>query len=104
MNEYLVHLTSQFSEEFDKIYYYIYSSFHSPLTANKFYSKIKDSILSLNFFPERYPRISVKNLNNHNLRKMIIENYIIVYEVQNTSNEVFILHIFHSKQNYLHLI
>jgi len=101
MNEYFIHTTSQFNEEFDRIYHYINFYLHSPRAANKFYFKIKKSILSLNFFPERFPKVPSVNYQNHNLRKLIIDKYIIIYEVQNNSNEVFILHIFHGSQNYL---
>lgn len=101
MSEYFIHLTSQFNEEFDKLYQYISFYLHSPRAANKFYFKIKNSILNLNFFPERYPKVPNVNPYNFNFRKMVVGKYVIIYDVQNDSNEVFILHIFHGSQNYL---
>ena len=47
MNKYEINLTSQFKEELDNIYSYIYSSLKSPIIANKLYLKIKDSILNI---------------------------------------------------------
>ncbi len=101
MDEYKINLTLQFQDELDKIYYYIYYSLHAPKTANKLHQKIKKSVYSLNFSPERYSKIyGLNNLKNENIRKMPVDNYIIIYQVNNLSRQVFILHIFHGKQNY----
>ena len=101
MNKYSVNLTSQFNKELKDIYEYIYYSLSSPQTANKLYFKIKNSILNLKFFPESYPKIIFNNSKEHNLRKMIVNKFVIIFKVQNISNEVFILHIFHGSQNYI---
>ena len=44
MNEYSINITSQFREELDEIYYYIYFTLSSPNTAKVLYSKIKKTI------------------------------------------------------------
>ena len=101
MNKYSINLTSQFNEELKNIYEYIYYTLSSPQTANKLYFKIKNSILSLESFPDSYPKIIFNNSKEHNFRKLIINKYVIIFKVQNVSNEVFILHIFHGSQNYI---
>ena len=97
MIEYKIKLTNQFIGELDRIYNYIYFSLNSPITATKLYYKIKNSILNLNFYPERFPILN----NTKTLRKLLINNYIIIYKINNKTNDVFILHIFHGNQNYL---
>lgn len=101
MIEYSINLTSQFKGEFKKIHNYIFFSLCSPKAATNLYLKIKNSILSLNLFPERYPKISIIKSTKRNLRKIIIGNYIIIYEVDNINYQVFVLHIFHCKQDYI---
>lgn len=101
MSEYFINISLQFREELERIYFYISYVLSSPHTANKLYFKVKESVLSLNLFPERYSKILITNYSNHNLRKMVVNNYIIIYEVNNVSFQVSILHIFHSSQNYL---
>lgn len=39
-----------------------------------------------------------------NFHKLIVSNYISIYEINDISNEVLILHIFHNTQNYLNLL
>ncbi len=101
MDKFRLHITSQFNDEFDKMYNYIKFSLHSPRAADKFYFKIKKSILSLNHFPERFPVLSNNFYLKNNIRKMVVYKFIIIYEVQNNSKEVFILHIFHGSRDYL---
>ncbi len=100
MNEYSINITSQFREELDEIYYYIYFTLSSPNTAKVLYSKIKKTIFNLNLFPERYPKLLISKYKHRNIRKAIVNNFIIVFEVDNISFEVFILHIFHGSQAY----
>lgn len=100
---YKIITTSNFETEFLKIYNYIRLNLKEPLIANKFYSKIFSSITSLNYFLERYPKFSYFKNHNSNIRKLIVDKYVIIYQVNNNSNEVFILHIFHCSQNYLDL-
>lgn len=49
MNEYSINITSQFREELDEIYYYIYFTLSSPNTAKVLYSKIKKTISNYKF-------------------------------------------------------
>ena len=101
MDKYLIKNTSCFNEELEKIYYYICFYLHSPKVANRLYNKIKNEILSLESSPERYSKIyDIKNIKNCNIRRLLVKNYIIIYQVDNIKRQVFILHIFHGSQNY----
>lgn len=87
MNKYKINLTSQFIEELDKILYF---SLYSQKTVKKLYDKIKNSVLSLDFLPERHYRISnMKKYKNLNIRRLPIDNYIIIYEVNNNTRSSF---------------
>jgi len=99
--KYKINFTNQFKME---LYNFLYKT--SPLTNNslisdKFYSKIMKSLFSLKIFPERYAKIyTLNNKEYSNIRRLTIDKYVIIYEVNNTTNEVFILHIFHGTKNY----
>lgn len=97
MISYEINLSNQFREELDNIYNYICFYLGSPQTANKIYHKTKNSILSLTFYPERYSKIS----SIGDFRKLLINHYVVIYQINNSSSQVFILHIFHGSQNYL---
>lgn len=102
MDDYIIHLSSQFERELEEIYRYIYYHLYSPQAADNFNTKVKLFISHLDLFPERYSKISVsKKSRYYNLRKMPVGNYIIIYEVNTHSHEIFIMHIFNGKQDYL---
>ena len=102
MKHYNIIVTKQFSEELDSILYYSNSS---PNTLKKLYLRIKQSILNLKFFPERFYRISDDLKFKHlNIRKMPIDKFVIIYKVDKKRGLVFILHIFYGNQNYFNLI
>ena len=79
------------------IIHYIKTSLNQPQSAIFLYNRILRKISTLKFMRERYVRI---NNSNKNLRKVIIDKYIIIYETNNFTREVFILHIFHTSQDY----
>ena len=85
--------TDTFKQELVAIYYYILYKLREPSIAKKFYSNVINQLDTLKQFPEKFPRLFL-NQNNLNIRKMNINNYIIIYNVENQINRVSILHIF----------
>lgn len=51
MKEYKINLTHQFLEELDKVLYFFSYSY---LTRRKIYNEVRNIVLSLSIFPERY--------------------------------------------------
>ena len=98
MNKYNIKTTKAFEEELLDIYSYIVDYLQEPKIANE---KIRNKILSLQYLPERYSRIFKSKFKNRNLRKLLINNFVIIYEVRNDTYQIFILHIFNKYQNYL---
>lgn len=103
MNNYSIILSPQFLEELDKVCYYLNYSLYSPEAADDLHIKVKYFISRLDLFPERYSKVPLKtNSKYRNLRKMPVDNYIILYEVDNYTRTVYILHIFYGRQNYFY--
>ena len=102
MKEYRIILEPQFKEELNSI---LYLFPHSNLTRKKLHTEIRNTVLSLEIFPERYGQIDeYENLRTENIRKLPINKYVVIYEVDNEKDEVYILHIFSQKQEYLNQI
>lgn len=99
MNKYKINTTRTFEKELQSIYYYISNQLQEPNIAKQNYRKIKEKILTLQYLPERHQKIFESKFKN--LRKLLINNFIIIYEVENKTYQVFILHIFLKNQNYL---
>ena len=80
MKEYKINVTTQFKEELKNSLYFFP---HSYNTRRKLHHEIRNIVASLSIFPERFNK------------------FVITYEVDNEKNEVYILHIFSQKQDYL---
>lgn len=100
MKEYSVILQPQFFEELDVILYFFQDS---HMSKRKIYTEVRNTVSSLSIFPERYSKINDK-FNTKNVRKLPINKYVVIYEVDNEKDEVYILHIFSQKQDYLNQI
>lgn len=85
--------SEEYNEELTLIYEYI---------AKKLITKIRKEILRLQYFPKENKVISRRRENE--LYRLIVKNYIIIYQIDIKIKTVYILHIFNSKQNYLKLI
>lgn len=81
MNKYIVNPSSQFEIELKEIYRTITFYSKESKIAQKAYSKIINTIYSLNFFPERYAKIIDYSNEIKKIRKLPIKNYIVIYEV-----------------------
>lgn len=100
-NKYSVHFYSKFVDELNSLYLFSEYNLNSSYISHNFYSKFQNILLYLKYFPELFPKLQV---HNKNYRKIIIDNYVIIYEVNHFKKEIYILHIFHSRQNYLDLL
>ena len=100
MKEYKINLTAQFKEELKESLYFFP---HSYNTKRKLHHDIRNTVASLSIFPERYSKIN-KEFKEQNIRKIPINKFVVIYEVDNEKDEVYILHIFLQKQDYLNQI
>jgi len=79
IRKYSMNITPTFANELEGIYKYMVDNLKAPNIADKFNKKVKNSIFNLTYFPERFSKILISNKDN--LRKIIVDNYIIIYEV-----------------------
>lgn len=83
---------------------YLLYNLKEPDTARNLYNKIITSISRLTHLPERNPDLLYYGISDRHSRRLRVENYIILYDIDIFKRDIYILHIFHSKQNYLNLI
>ena len=87
-NNFYIEPTPQFEKEFDNILYYLENVLKKPITKNHFFKKVTKGINSLSLFPERFVRIPYKD-KNRNLRRLLVNNYVIIYEVKKDTRSNF---------------
>lgn len=93
--KYNVEISSKAEYEISTIYEYIAYTLKNSIAAFCFQDNIFKKIRELETFPFRYP---VLEGSAEDTRKMICDNYVIVYKVLESS--VIVLRVFHSSKNY----
>jgi len=81
------------------IYEYIANVLMEPVTAEKQYSRIEKAAYSLDNMPERFPRYEKEPWQSRNLRFMPVDNYIVLYIVDNKNSMVTVIRIMYGRRN-----
>jgi len=92
--EYKIVYEKEAVKEIENIYLYIKNVLLEENIANKIISNIFNKIRMLKYFPLASKNINLKNKT----RKLIVKNYIIIYNVNLESKTINILHIYNQKQ------
>ena len=73
------------------------------IAANKLMDKIEDGVLRLAQNPYFCPKVKVKP-HNEIYRKLIINNYIVLYDIDEEYKKTVIYRVIHEKTDYLKLL
>jgi len=85
MNKYRIIWSPKANDDLNKIYYYIAYNLKEINIAKNLINKILNTISNLNYLPERHSRIYNFKNNSKITRKIIIDNFIVLYEVNNNA-------------------
>ena len=72
--------------------------------AIKLLNKINEKFDSIAFFPKSAPLLNNDYVTNKNIRKLLIDNYIAFYEVDDINKEIRIIRIIYGMQNYIDVL
>ena len=99
--EYRVKLTDQFLDEFEEICDYISNKLKNIDASNRLREKVIYNI----FLLENSPRmcIEIENVDRaeRQYRRLVINNYVILYTIDEEQKIVYIAHIYYGGRNYL---
>ena len=99
--EYRIIITSKARSEIENIFDYIASELKNKNAAIRLKNKIKKNIRSLKKMPQRFAEIEKKNNLNNIYRRIVVDNYVILYTVNEKEKLVYIAHIYYGKTDYL---
>ncbi|MBO5348252.1 MAG: type II toxin-antitoxin system RelE/ParE family toxin [Clostridia bacterium] len=99
--KYEVILTESAKEELEDIFYYILKKLKAKKAAENFINKIERKILILEDIPNSYCIIDQCKLRKPKYRKLPINNYIVIYRVDEANKKVYIIRIVYKGRNYL---
>ena len=88
-------------EEIDEIFIYISETLKSQNASKLFVKKIISKTEILSRFPKIYSPISKYDKLKREYRKIVIDNYILLYTIDEKEKIVYISHVFYSRKNYL---
>lgn len=96
MSTWLINYTETATIDLNAIDQYITFNLLAPLTAMKQTNRILDAVDTLKEMPYRNPLYDKEPWKSKGLRKLLVDNYIVLYTTEETSNEILIRHIFYS--------
>lgn len=102
-NNYEVILTDVAKEELEEIYEYISEHLLQISAANRLMDKIEQYILRLEQSPYSCVEVHIKH-HNEVYRKLVVDNYIVLYEVNEENKQVVIYRVIYGKTDYLKIM
>jgi addiction module RelE/StbE family toxin len=91
-------------KDLESIYNYICNNLVNKEAAIKLLNKIKEKFDSITLFPKSAPLINNNYVKNKNIRKLLIDNYIAFYEVDDVNKEIRIIRIMYGMQNFIDVL
>lgn len=89
MNKYKIIWSPQAYKDLQSIHFYIKKHLKEKNIANNIVKKILNSILELSYLPEKYVKVQNFYHNEKNIRKMPVNNYVVIYEFNNSTRTSF---------------
>ena len=102
MYEYNIEYSKESKQDLIEIKKYIKDNLQEPETAQKLIDKIRKEIQTLKNNPEIYAIIDEDIIRKLEVRKLIIDNYIVFYRIKN--NNIQIVRIMYGRRNWINLL
>ncbi len=99
MDRYKVYLSPQAYREIDAIYEYIKNELYADTAAERLVERLEKAILSLEEFPYRAAERNVGSFANQGYRQLFVENYVIIYRIDETSGIVVVITVQYIRRN-----
>ncbi|MCI8700358.1 MAG: type II toxin-antitoxin system RelE/ParE family toxin [Clostridia bacterium] len=103
-NKYKVIITPTAYKEIRKIYDYIAEELYAGNAAKRLMKKIEEQVHLLKHAPKIHTEIGKIDELKRNYRKIVINNYVILYTIDDNNMIVYISHMYYSGKNYIDYI
>ena len=88
MERYNIIWSPKARDDLQNIYLYIKDYFKEKNIAYKIIIKILNSVQNLIYFPERNIKIKFDSKDKKDIRKFVIKQYVIIYEINNNMRQI----------------
>ena len=99
--EYRIKLTDQFLDEFEVICDYISNKLKNIDASNRLREKVIYNIFLLENSPRMCIEIENADRAERQYRRLVVNNYVILYTIDEEQKIVYIAHIYYGGRNYL---
>lgn len=103
-NNFSLKFTSKANEDLEQIYSYISAKLFAEIAADKLLERIEGSIMRLKDFPYSCSFVLDEPLKNRGYRRLIVDNYIVFYLVNELDKQVVVMRILYGAQSYQNLL
>ncbi|MEW6662431.1 MAG: type II toxin-antitoxin system RelE/ParE family toxin [Bacillota bacterium] len=103
-NSYSLKFTSKAIEDLEQIYSYISGKLCAEIAADNLLEKIESSIMRLKYYPYSCGFVLDEPLKSRGYRKLIVDNYLAFYLVNEPEKQVVIMRILYGAQKYQDLL
>lgn len=101
INEYDIIITPTAYKEINKIYDYITENLYAENAAKRLMRRIEQKIQELQYNPRIHRKVQIFDRLKRRYRKIVINDYIILYTIDECNKIVFISHMYYSGRNYM---
>jgi addiction module RelE/StbE family toxin len=103
-NFYNITVQNSAQRDLDGIWDYIANDLNEPVTAARTLDKLYHAMISLKGMPGRHALLTDEHLKKKGVRKLLVENYIVFYKINEAKMDVAILRVLHGSQNWKHIL
>ena len=100
MKRYNLVIAEAAETDLDGIADYISCELKEPITALKQIARIEEAMATLEELPERHSIVQDKYLAVKGIRKLLMDNYLIFYTVNKSTNTINIVRVMHGRRDW----
>jgi len=99
-DSYSLKVTPKAEEDLEEIYNYISTKLFADMAADNLMDKIEGNIIRLKDYPLSGNKVLDNHLRERGYRKLIIDNYIAFYLINEAEKQIVIMRILYGASNY----
>ena len=98
---YEIEFTEDCRDEIREIYKYISEKLIEKEAAKRLMQKMRKTVMDLAESPRLYAKIEKKDKMERNFRRIVVNNYVILYTIDENKKSIYISHMYYGGRNYL---
>ena len=98
---YEIEFTEDARDEIREIYEYISKNLVNEDAAKRLMRKMRKNVMDLAESPKIYAKIKKKDRMKREFRRMVVDNFIVLYTIDENKKTIYISHMYYGRRNYL---